>query len=211
MENKNMKLIDKLVKPRNRIVLSRIVSVIIIIFWINTKSYWQIHYPVFASLLFMVGVFMLAMGSLGRMWCSLYIAGYKNKKLVTAGPYSMTRNPLYFFSMLGFIGFGFLTKTFLFPMIFLLIFILYYRNVIKKEEKDLLSLFEKEYKEYQKNVPLFIPKLSLFYDLDSYTVKPKIYFNHIKSAIWFIWLIGIVYVIETFQNTGYLSTWSIVF
>ena len=112
MENKDMKLIDKLVKPRNRIVLSRIVSVIIIIFWINTKSYWQIHYPVFASLLFMVGVFMLAMGSLGRMWCSLYIAGYKNKKLVTAGPYSMTRNPLYFFSMLGFIGFGFLTKTF---------------------------------------------------------------------------------------------------
>jgi len=210
MENKNIKLIDKWVKPRNRIVLSRMAAICIIMVWINTESYWQVHYPVFASLLFMVGVFMLAVGSFGRMWCSLYIAGYKNKKLVTAGPYSMMRNPLYFFSMLGFIGFGFLTKTLLFPIVFMLIFILYYRNVMKKEEKDLVNIFGKEYEKYQKSVPLFFPQLSLFYDLDSYTVKPKVYFNHLKSAIWFVWLIGIVYVLETLQSRGMFASWCLI-
>jgi protein-S-isoprenylcysteine O-methyltransferase Ste14 len=37
-----------------------------------------------------------------RLWCSLYISGYKNSQLITSGPYSLCRNPLYFFSFVGF-------------------------------------------------------------------------------------------------------------
>jgi hypothetical protein len=33
-----------------------------------------------------------AVASLGRMWCSLYIAGSKDKELITNGPYSLCRN-----------------------------------------------------------------------------------------------------------------------
>ncbi|GIS42766.1 MAG: hypothetical protein Ct9H90mP15_08060 [Candidatus Neomarinimicrobiota bacterium] len=31
---------------------------------------------------------------------SLYVEGFKTKKLITEGPYSMVRNPLYFFTVL---------------------------------------------------------------------------------------------------------------
>ncbi len=37
---------------------------------------------------------------------SAYIAGLKSKRVISYGPYSIMRNPLYFFSSLGFIGAG---------------------------------------------------------------------------------------------------------
>ena len=202
--------IDKFFTSRRRIVFSRIIALFIVLFWLNSSSYWQETHPLVASLLFMVGVMLLALGAFGRMWCSLYIAGYKNQKLVTAGPYSMMRNPLYFFSMLGFIGFGFLTKSIILPIVFGVIFVMYYINVMRKEERDLSRIFGAEYKTYQGSVPLFFPKISLFKDVDSYEVKPKVYFTHLKSAIWFVWLIGIVYVIETLKDLGYFSQWVIL-
>ena len=42
----------------------------------------------------------------GRMWSILYVGSKKNSELVTSGPYSITRNPLYFFSTFGAVGIG---------------------------------------------------------------------------------------------------------
>lgn len=40
----------------------------------------------------------------GRTWCSLYIGGHKERQLIVSGPYSITRNPLHAFSILGTVG-----------------------------------------------------------------------------------------------------------
>ncbi|MGB4295037.1 MAG: hypothetical protein WBJ16_05340 [Smithellaceae bacterium] len=52
--------------------------------------------PFVSSILFLMGAVLVGVASMGRLWCSLYIAGYKAEILVTEGPYSITRNPLYF-------------------------------------------------------------------------------------------------------------------
>jgi len=207
MNDNTPSLKERLVSPRNRIILSRIIAFGIILFCLNTTSYWEVHSQIFASLLFMVGVFLLAIGSFGRMWCSLYIAGYKNRSLIQSGPYSMTRNPLYFFSFIGFIGFGFLTKTLLLPALFAIVYVLYYRNVMKKEEKDLLGIFGEEYEAYRQSVPLFIPNLSLLNEPKTYTVNPITYRRHLLSAVWFVWLIGIYYLLQTLQTLGFFGHW----
>ena len=43
-----------------------------------------------------LGFILVVFGSFGRIWASLYIEGNKTKNLITAGPFSMVRNPLYF-------------------------------------------------------------------------------------------------------------------
>ena len=54
----------------------------------------------------MSGLALVVLCITGRLWCILYVGNKKNLELVTRGPYSMTRNPLYFFSTLGAAGIG---------------------------------------------------------------------------------------------------------
>src|SRR4051812_7638883 len=53
-----------------------------------------------------LGFFLLAACAIGRIYSTIYIGGIKSDKLVTAGPYSMCRNPLYFYSLTGAAGVG---------------------------------------------------------------------------------------------------------
>ena len=80
-----------------RIILSRLAAVVVLFFLVTTQSRWVELNKVITFLLFFTGITLVGISSMGRMWCSLYIAGYKDNRLVTEGPYSLCRNPLYFF------------------------------------------------------------------------------------------------------------------
>ncbi len=195
---------------KSRILLSRLAALAIFLFYLFSKSRWESEHPLIDTTLFLLGLLLAGVGSLGRMWCSLYIAGYKDNTLITQGPYSITRNPLYFFSLLGLLGIGFATETLTFPFIFLLFFALSYPRVIAAEEKKLRVLFGATYEEYAKRVPAFFPKISLLKEPKSYSVNPQIYRKHMLSAIWFIWIIGFFEVIETLKDLGWIPIyWTI--
>lgn len=148
--------------------------------------------PLVEESLMLIACIMASIGAFGRIWCSLYIAGYKNNVLVTEGPYSMTRNPLYFFSFIGGVGVGCATETFSIPLLIAIMFALYYPGIISKEQKRLEELFGEPYREYCRNVPAFFPSLrKLKSEPSSYTVNPKIFTHNILDALWFIWFIGI--------------------
>ena len=80
------------------------------------ESRWEMS-PLIEESLMLLACFMAGIGAFGRIWCSLYIAGYKNNVLVIEGPYSMCRNPLYFFSFIGGIGVACATETFTVPLL----------------------------------------------------------------------------------------------
>ena len=73
----------------------------------------------------------------GRIWCLTYSSGYKSSELVTQGPYSVSRNPLYFFSFIGLIGIGLATETFTLTLFLIAFFALVYPAVIAGEEEFL--------------------------------------------------------------------------
>jgi protein-S-isoprenylcysteine O-methyltransferase Ste14 len=77
------------------------------------------------TILSSIGLALAGIASLGRLWCSLYIAGYKTEELITEGPYSIYRNFLYFFSFLGAIGVGFASESLLIPLIIPILFTSY--------------------------------------------------------------------------------------
>src|SRR5713226_3679090 len=69
------------------------------------QSVFPPHTPVHETLE-MVGVLLIFLGIVGRLWATLYIGGRKSAEVVTGGPYSITRNPLYVFSTVAAAGVG---------------------------------------------------------------------------------------------------------
>jgi protein-S-isoprenylcysteine O-methyltransferase Ste14 len=61
--------------------------------------------------MFLLGCLMVGLATIVRVWCALYIAGYKDDVLVTEGPYSICSNPLYFFNFLEGTGVGFCSES----------------------------------------------------------------------------------------------------
>src|SRR6188768_4461079 len=68
---------------------------------------------VWSHLLAIAGFACVTLACLGRIWCSLFIAGHKDETLVTSGPYAYCRHPLYSFSIVGALGLGLASKSLL--------------------------------------------------------------------------------------------------
>jgi hypothetical protein len=167
--------------------------------------------PFISALLLLIGAILVGIASLGRLWCSLYIAGYKTDKLVTEGPYSICRNPLYFFSLLGAVGVGFASETLLIPFIIVIAFSLYYPSVIKSEEAELREIHKEEFEAYLNRVPAFFPRLSLLKEPDKYIVNPIVFKRHMFDALWFVWLVGILELIENLHDLELLPKLFVIF
>jgi hypothetical protein len=53
-------------------------------------------------------------------------------------------------------------------------------------------------------VPCFFPKISLLKEPEEYIVKPKVFRNHMFSALWFIWFTGILEIAEELHELNVL-------
>ena len=189
-----------------RIIITRMVAVGLLAFLLVSASALTQKAPLVGNALFLIGVVLVAGATLGRLWCSLFIAGYKTDTLITVGPYSMCRNPLYFFSLLGAVGVGLTTETLLIPAIILIAFAIYYPLVIKSEEAQLRTLHGSEFSDYQKAVPRFFPALSRLVEPHDYLVKPRVYRKHMADVIWFFILVGFLKVNQTLHASEMLPT-----
>lgn len=190
-----------------RIILSRVAVLVGLFFYVMTRSWWSLRNDMMSHALLCIGIVLVSIAALGRMWCSLYIAGYKDDQLVTEGPYSLCRNPLYFFSFIGLMGIGFSTETMVFPLIFMALFRYYYQFVIKSEESRLRAIFGSSFEEYSRSTPAFFPRFSGYHEPEDYAVKPRVYRKHLLSALWFVWAIGLLQLIQGMKEAGWWATW----
>ena len=189
-----------------RIMISRIFAFALVAVILVSSSALEERLPFFSTLLFFIGIVLVGVASIGRLWCSLYIAGYKTDTLITQGPYSMCRNPLYFFSLVGAVGVGLATETVLIPTVILLSFAAYYPFVIKSEEAVLLTIHGTAYSTFCQTVPRFFPRLSQMTEPDEYVVKPKVYRRHMFDALWFVWSIGFLEIVKELHAWHILPT-----
>ena len=83
---------------------------------------------------------------------------HKTEKIVTTGVYSIVRHPQYLGGLLAHVGVSFLLSALYSLLVTPLMVVLVYL-ISKKEEEELVREFGKEYQIYQKEVPMFIPKL----------------------------------------------------
>ncbi|EXL01503.1 methyltransferase family protein [Brucella intermedia] len=161
------------------------------------------------SLVEFVGFFLVFAAVLGRLWCTLYIGGRKDLDLCQSGPYSLSRNPLYFFSFLGLIGVCLAAQNISLAVISAIVFFGYYRSVIKNEEKRLLSLFGADYILYMARVPRFFPRLHVPESEDILLVQSQTFIRSLKDVSWFLAGIIGIEVIEELRQAAVISGWQL--
>lgn len=152
-----------------------------------------------------IGFALLIIAGLGRIWCSIYIAGRKDKVLITDGPYSLCRNPLYFFSFLGVIGAFLALQSLLLAGVAALLFLLYYHYVIKSEEKRLVELFGESFLAYRQSTPrLWIAPGLYRMDQAERLISTRVIERGLKEVFWFFAAITLIDGLEMLHGSGVL-------
>jgi len=150
------------------------------------------------------GVALIMLGIGGRLWSILYVGGKKASQLVTSGPYSIMRNPLYFFSSIAAAGAGAQMGSFVATVGFAVLCAVTFYFVILREEKFLQSTMGQPYHAYMARVPRFFPKFSLYKDEREVTFRPAILKQTLVDGCVFFLSIPVFELIEMAQEKGTL-------
>ena len=188
---------------RWRIDLTKGVVAAIVAVYLVGNNRWEQHALV-SDFMFAAGMAMVGVATAGRIWCSLYIAGRKTETLVTLGPYSMCRNPLYFFSFVGCAGVGLTTETLLLPLAALIAFAAYYPVVIAAEESRLLVAHGDAFAAYRQSTPRFFPNPYRLREADEYPVHAKRFRSAMIDAMCFVWAVALIELGEALHEANVL-------
>lgn len=194
-----------------RTKLSQVLAVVFILVFTFSNNALEWTYPAIPGVMMLVGCVLVGAATVGRLWCALYIAGYKTDKLITSGPYSMCRNPLYFFSLLGGVGVGLCTEYLTLAAVIVAAFAVIYPITIKREEERLLSIYGDEYRAYMERVPRFIPHPRLLREPGQYVVNVKVFRREVCDALCFAAAVGLFEMIEQFDEIGLIKTYFTLF
>ena len=147
----------------------------------------------------------------GRMWSILYVGSRKNRTLVTSGPYSMTRNPLYLFSTVGAVGVGLIHGSVVVALALGLFAWLVFTVTATKEAQHLRSLFGPAYDAYARETPMLWPRLSAYRDSPEVMFSPGALRRTFLDGLFFLAAFPAIEAIEHLQATGYLPILASVF
>ncbi len=134
---------------------------ILVILFFGYPNVWSI----------IIGFIIALKGELIRLW-GVSWAGSETRTtgrvggtyLIVSGPFAHLRNPLYLGNILMYTGLGIMSFA-LFPWLQIVGFIFFsaqYHLIVKEEEKYLEQTFGKEFEDYKKNVPRFIPRITKY-------------------------------------------------
>ncbi len=110
-----------------------------------------------------IGLPFVFLGELLRIWGLMHIGPTTRTReicadrLITSGPYSYCRNPLYLANFLKISGFIIISGDILFAFITLFFYLFEFMTMIPYEESFLAGKFPEEHKKYRELIPAFIP------------------------------------------------------
>lgn len=150
------------------------------------------------------GIVSIVICILGRTWTSLYIAGRKIEELVTDGPYSVTRNPLYFFSIFGAAGAGAQLGSVIAGVVFGAMAWTVFYVVSLQEERVMMDRHGQAFVDYCATVPRFLPNPKLWRDVPTLTIIPPKILRTFADAMFLLLAVPVSEGFEHLQNLGVL-------
>jgi protein-S-isoprenylcysteine O-methyltransferase Ste14 len=115
--------------------------------------------------------------ALGRIWCSVFIAGRKDAELVTQGPYAACRHPLYGLSLVGGAGLGVASGSLVLAGATLLLLAVLFARAIRAEEALLAQIHGPAFESYCRTTPALWPDLSRRGVPERLEVAPRVFWK----------------------------------
>lgn len=131
--------------------------------------------PLLDLLAFCASLALVTLACLGRIWCSAFIAGHKDQRLITTGPYSLCRHPLYALSWIGGVGLGLATRSVTLTLITALTLALLYARAARAEDAELSRMYGAKFETYARATPSWWPSRKSYRLPDSIDVRPIIF------------------------------------
>jgi len=181
-----------------RFVLAVVVTIAFAILVFGGSLYDELTHERIETL----GLALILVGIGGRLWATLYIGGRKSASVVSTGPYSITRNPLYLFSSIAAAGVGAQTGSYVVACVFMLLCAAAFHLVALREERFLTATLGDEYRAYLGRVPRFLPNPLLYRDDPEVTFQTKRLRTTLLDGLAFLAAIPVLEAIETAQETG---------
>src|SRR5688572_101011 len=100
-----------------------------------------------------------AIRSLGKFW-SLHVEMREGHEFVTSGPFAHARHPVYFSMVLELLGIGLILNAWFTLAAVLIIFIPTLLARVRMEETALVEQFGEAYRQYIREVPAILPRLT---------------------------------------------------
>lgn len=188
---------------RTRIRDSRAIAVLALVALLLSRPAWPEAQPL-REVADYFGYGLVVVCVLGRVWCSVFVGGWKNERLLTYGPYSIVRNPLYVFSFLGLLGVGVMTGSVVLTLLLAAAFGFYYRRVVHREEAFLAERFGSTYQRYCARVHRWIPRFDVYDSPECIELKPRFVLYAMRDGIWFFVMFPLIEGIEYMHGAGWL-------
>jgi protein-S-isoprenylcysteine O-methyltransferase Ste14 len=169
-----------------------------------TDSRWRVDEPLVYGLLVRAGLVLILACIAGRTWCTLYIGGHKKRSLVTRGPYSVVRNPLYVFTIVGAGGIGAQAGSLLLVFGFAAFALAVFSFVVRQEESFLAATFPDEFAAYAARVPRFWPRFSLWQEADELLIRPRLVRRTFLDASLFLLAVPLMELKTLAQQRGWV-------
>jgi protein-S-isoprenylcysteine O-methyltransferase Ste14 len=154
-----------------------------------------------------LGLLLVTVAVLGRIWCSTFIAGLKDTELVQTGPYGACRHPLYTLSFVGAVGLAVTSRSLTLAVITVLaVAWLLYRAALA-EERQLATRFADDWAKYACSTPRFVPHFANYQLPTNASVNTPVYWKAFVDGAAFYLLFALVDFAATSRVAGVAPLW----
>lgn len=188
--------------PRLRLTLAWYVIVILLV----AVSHRPLAQGIAGSFADIAGLLLMSSAALGRIWTSTFIAGQKDAQLVTHGPYSICRNPLYALSIVGSAGVGLAAGSAVLTVATFALVLVVSLRAIGAEERFLLSRHDAAFRRYCTEVPRLLPAWKRYAPPPVIEVNVLVYAKAFRDAGSFILIFVILQLVDALRAARLLPT-----
>lgn len=143
-------------------------------------------------------LFLIAIGI--RLWSTMYIGGKKSHGVISQGPYSICRNPLYWGTFFICLSQSLFLHSFTFLLGIVAPVAIYMFRVVPAEEHHLLSKFPLEYGAYRDKVSAWWPSFAHFVSGSQVAVDMRGMGTELRRITSWVWLPFLMEAINLFRE-----------